>query len=60
MPMAAAPANVRPAAPLQKKAALSSAALPLHFEFISGDLKRIGVLTGIIFVILIVLYLFLK
>lgn len=60
--MAAAPANVKPAppAPFPKKSAATSAALPIHYEFISGDLKRIGVLAGIIFIILIVLYLFLK
>ncbi|OGN95135.1 MAG: hypothetical protein A2Y89_02925 [Chloroflexi bacterium RBG_13_51_18] len=40
---------------VQKKAA-ASAALPLHYEFISGDLKRIGILTGIIIVLLIVAY----
>ncbi len=42
-------------APVQKKAS-SSAALPLHYEFIAGDLKRIGILTGIIVVLLIVAY----
>ena len=59
---AAAPAGVRPASPAstQKRSATSSAALPLHYEFITGDLKRIGILTVIVFIILIVLYLFLK
>lgn len=41
--------------PLQKKAQ-TSAALPLHYEFIAGDLKRIGILTGIIVVLLILAY----
>lgn len=56
-----APAAVAPApqAPIQKKP-VSSAALPLHFEYIGGDLKRIGILTAIMVAILIVLYLFLK
>jgi hypothetical protein len=48
-----------PQAPIQKKP-VSSAALPLHYTYIGGDLKRIGILTAIIVAILIVLYLFLK
>ncbi|MGD0779792.1 MAG: hypothetical protein ABR954_03300 [Dehalococcoidales bacterium] len=58
---ARAPAAVAPApqAPMQKKP-VSSAALPLHYEFIGSDLRRIGILTVIIVAILIVLYLFLK
>ena len=51
-PVAVAPA---PKAPVQKKSS-SSAAMPLHYEFISGDLKRIGILTGIIVALLIVAY----
>lgn len=42
-------------APIQKKGP-PSAALPLHYEFITGDLKRIGILTGIIVVLLIAAY----
>ncbi len=42
-------------APEQKRAP-TSAALPLHYEFIAGDLKRIGILTVIIVVLLIVAY----
>jgi hypothetical protein len=38
------------------KKASTTAALPLHYEFISGDLKRIGILTGVIVVLLIVAY----
>ena len=41
--------------PVQKKTP-TSAALPLHYEFIAGDLKRIGILTGIIVVLLIAAY----
>jgi hypothetical protein len=51
-PVAAAPVVK---APVPKKAS-ASAALPLHYEFISGDLKRIGILTGVIVVLLIVAY----
>ena len=40
---------------VQKKVA-TSAALPLHYEFIGNDLKRIGILTGIIVILLIVAY----
>lgn len=42
-------------APVQKKET-TSAALPLHYEFIGNDLKRIGILTGIIIILLIVAY----
>ncbi|OGO17974.1 MAG: hypothetical protein A2Z15_00430 [Chloroflexi bacterium RBG_16_50_11] len=61
MTSAAAPASVAPTAtpPAQKKS-IASAALPLHYEFIGSELKRIGILTGIIIVILIILYIFLK
>ena len=48
-----APQVVKPQ--VQKRAA-TSAALPLHYEFIVGDLKRIGILTGIIVILLIVAY----
>ena len=54
---AGAPSSTAPMvkAPVQKKAP-SSAALPLHYEFIAGDLKRIGILTSIIVALLIVAY----
>ena len=57
MAPASAPVAAVPAvkAPAHKKAS-SSAALPLHYEFISGDLKRIGILTGVIVVLLIIAY----
>jgi hypothetical protein len=51
-PLATAPA-VKAHVP---KKASTSAALPMHYEFISGDLKRIGILTGIVVVLLIVAY----
>jgi hypothetical protein len=57
VPVAATPMQQPP--PLPKKA-VASGALPLHYEFITGDLKRIGILTAIVVVILIVLYIFLK
>ena len=54
------PTTALNAAPVVKtpvpKKAQSSAALPLHYEFIAGDLKRIGILTGIIVILLIVAY----
>jgi len=43
-----------------QKRPTTSAALPLHYEFISGDLKRIGILTVVILAVLIVLYFVLK
>ncbi len=54
---ASAPSSTAPVlkAPIQKKTP-TSAALPLHYEFIAGDLKRIGILTGIIIVLLIAAY----
>jgi hypothetical protein len=57
VPRDSAPAAAAPAVkvPVQKKAS-ASAALPLHYEFISGDLKRIGILTVVIVVLLIVAY----
>jgi hypothetical protein len=39
-----------------QKRPTTSTALPMHYEFISGDLKRIGILTVIILAILIALY----
>ena len=42
--------------PLSKKTP-ALAALPLHYEFIGSDLKRIGVLTVIVVILLIVAYL---
>jgi len=52
-----APLSTAPAvkAQVQKKMA-TSAALPLHYEFIGSDLKRIGILTGIIVILLIAAY----
>jgi hypothetical protein len=60
-PMTPRPAVTSPTlqASMQKRNA-SSAALPLHYEFISGDLKRIGILTVAILAILVVLYIFIK
>jgi hypothetical protein len=57
IPRADVPAVAAPVAkaPVPKKAA-ASAALPLHYEFIGGDLKRIAILTGIIIILLIVAY----
>ena len=54
---AGAPSSTAPMVktPVRKKAP-ASAALPLHYEFIAGDLKRIGILAGIIIVLLIVAY----
>jgi hypothetical protein len=39
---------------------LTSAALPLQYHYVVGELKRIGIFTAVIVAILIVLYLFLK
>lgn len=62
-PAATAPAIAAPRpmqqAPMQKKQ-VSSAALPLHYEFIGADLRRIGILTAVVVIVLIVLYIFLK
>jgi len=54
---AGSPSSTAPAlkAPVQKKTP-TSAALPLHYEFIAGDLKRIGILTGVIVILLIAAY----
>jgi len=52
VPSSAAPAVK---AQVQKKIA-TSAGLPLHYEFIGSDLKRIGILTGIIVILLIAAY----
>ncbi len=61
MTSTAAPAGIIPAsAPQVQKKSVASAALPLHYEYIGSELKRIGILTGIIIVILIVLYIFIK
>jgi hypothetical protein len=58
----AAPVGTAPApkAPLPKKVAASAAAIPIQHEYVTGELKRIGILTAIIVVILIVLYIFIK
>jgi hypothetical protein len=45
--------------PLSKKA-VASGALPLHYEYIAGDLRMIAILTAISVAILVVLYIFLK
>jgi hypothetical protein len=45
--------------PMQKRQT-SSGALPLHYEFIAGDLRTIGILTAIVIVVLVVLSIFLK
>ena len=55
-PVTAAPVHQMPA----QKRQSSSAALPLHYEFISGDLKAIGILTTIVVAILVVLYIFMR
>ena len=57
VPAGAAPA---PKAPLQKRTGGSAVAIPIQTEYITGELKRIGILTAIIVVILIVLYIFLR
>jgi hypothetical protein len=43
-----------------QKRPTTSAALPMHYEFITGDLKRIGILTVIILAILVALYFVLR
>ncbi len=61
-PPTAAPTPVTarlPQAQAQRRP-LSSAALPLHYEFISGDLRRIGILTAVVVAILVILFVFLK
>ncbi len=58
-PVNAAPAPQASQVPIQKKP-MTAAALPLHYEFIGSDLRRIGILTAIIIAILVVLFLFLK
>jgi hypothetical protein len=60
-PMTSRPAvsSAAPQTPGQRRQAASSA-LPLHYEFISGDLRYIGILTVIILAILVVLSIFLK
>jgi hypothetical protein len=58
----ATPPTVPTAAPKMpaQKRGTATAALPLHYEFIPGDLKRIGILSVIIIAILIVLFFVLK
>jgi hypothetical protein len=60
-PMTPKPAVVtsRPQPQMQRRSS-STAALPLHYEFIAGDLKRIGILTVAVLVILVVLYIFIR
>ncbi len=60
-PMTSRPvvSSTAPQTPGQKRQAASSA-LPLHYEFIAGDLRYIGILTVIVLAILIVLSIFLK
>jgi hypothetical protein len=55
----------QPAAPIAPQMQMSrksaaSGALPLHYEFIPGDLKRIGIVTLAIVVILVVLFIFFR
>jgi hypothetical protein len=56
------PAAAIPAAPAKKAAAASAsaAAIANQYTYIPSDLKRIGILTGIIIVILFVLYFIIK
>jgi hypothetical protein len=56
---AATPKMPTPKIPTQKKGA-AAAAVPLHYEFIPGDLRRIGVLAVIIVAILVILSFVLK
>jgi hypothetical protein len=53
-----APATVSSVAAPKK--ALATAAVPIHYEYIGGDLKRIGILTGVIILVLIVLFIIIK
>jgi hypothetical protein len=58
-PSVTAPAQQAPWQPVQKRPASSVAQSP-HYEHIGSELRRIGILTCSIVVILIVLYMFLK
>jgi hypothetical protein len=58
-PVAAAPVQ-QAQVQVQRKQPLSAAALPLNYAFITGELKQIGILTGIVVVVLVVLYIFLR
>jgi hypothetical protein len=57
---AAKPTNTPMQTPPLPKKAVASGAIPLHYEYIAGDLRMIGILTVISVVILVVLYIFLK
>jgi hypothetical protein len=50
------PAATVPMAPVGKAADSPASAKANHYDYVTGDLRRIGILTGIIIVILIVLY----
>jgi len=50
------PAATVPTAPVGKAAASTASVKANHYAYVLGDLRRIGLLTGIIIVILFVLY----
>jgi hypothetical protein len=50
------PAATVPTAPAGKAAASPAGAKANHYAYVTGDLRRIGILTGIIIVILFALY----
>lgn len=56
-PVAAAPLQQQ--MPAQKKQPLS-AVVSLNYDFVISELKTIGIITGIVVVILIVLYIFMR
>jgi hypothetical protein len=56
-PKAAAPVRTIQAG---KTAAATANVISNQYAYVPGDLRRIGILTGVIIVILIVLYLFLR
>lgn len=62
MPMAPQPKVSTPVQqpPALPKKAVAAGAIPLHYEYVAGDLRMIGILTAICVVILVVLYIFLK
>ena len=47
-------------APARRAADATAIDMATQYSYVPGDLRRIGVLTGIVFIILIVLYLFLR
>lgn len=50
------PAATVPMAPVGKVAASPASAIAKQYAYVTGDLRRIGILTGIIILILFVLY----